>query len=80
MYFAEFTATAAGQRVFDIKLNGKTVASGVDVPALAGTHNTAVSVQILAFYSGPRSNFDVVFPTAVRFALLWPTEPHFVQE
>ena len=68
-YFTEFNATAAGQRVMDLQINSQTVTTGIDVYALAGSQDTAVSVAI-PFNSGSRSNFDIVLATSVRFVLL----------
>lgn len=71
-YFTEFNATAAGQRVMDLKINGQTNASGVDVYALAGAQNTAVAIAVPDFYSGTRTDDDVVLPTVVRSLPMLP--------
>ena len=46
--------------------SSQTVAYGVDVFALAGAQDTAVSLQIPAFSIGTASDFDISFPNAVR--------------
>ena len=66
LYFADLSATAARDRVFDIRINGQTMATGFDVYALGGGDNSAVSFAAPAFYSGSRSNFDVSLPTVVN--------------
>ncbi len=67
LYFADFDATSDGERVFDIQINEQTVATDVDVYALGGGDNSAVSVAVPAFYSGSLSNFDVALPVVVSF-------------
>ena len=42
LYFAELEDTRAGSRVFDIKLQGKTVLAGFDLPKEAGGPHRAV--------------------------------------
>ena len=64
VYFADYTSTAAGQNVFDIVINGNTYETGVDIYALGGGNDQAVSFGLPVF-SGSRSNFDVSFPTDV---------------
>lgn len=66
MYFAEFNATAAGQRVFDIKINDLTVARDIDVFKLSGGRNKALSISV-PFNSAARSTFDIGLPTQVCF-------------
>ncbi len=44
LHFAEPTATAAGQRVFNVSINGARAASNVDVFSLAGAQNRAVTL------------------------------------
>ena len=46
----------------------QTVAYNVDVFALAGAQDTAVSVQIPAFNIGTATDFDISFPHAVCHA------------
>ena len=70
LYFADFNATGAGERVFDIQINEETVAPYVDVYALGGGDYSAVSVAVPAFYSGSRSSFDIALPMVVRFSPL----------
>lgn len=43
IYFADYISTGAGQNVFDIAINGNTLQSGVDIYALGGGNNQAVS-------------------------------------
>ncbi len=69
LYFADLNASAAGERVFDIQINGQTVATNVDVFALGGGDDSAVSVAAPAFYSGSRTNFDVSLLTVVGHIL-----------
>ncbi|BDA42938.1 hypothetical protein COCOBI_03-8310 [Coccomyxa sp. Obi] len=64
IYFADYISTGAGQNVFNIVINGKTLATGVDVYALGGGNNQAVSFGLPVF-SSTRSNFDISFPTTV---------------
>ena len=66
VYFADYISTAAGQNMFDIVINGETLESKVDVFALGGGNNQAVSFGLPVF-SGSRTNFDVSFPTVVSF-------------
>ena len=68
-YFTEFNATAAGQRVMIPQINGQQVASNIDVYALAGAQDTAVSVAVPDLFSGNRSNFDIALLTVVRVSL-----------
>ncbi len=70
LYFADYNATASGQRVFNIQINGQMIATAVDIYALGGGDYSAVSVAAPAFYSGSRSNFDVALPTVVGYAVL----------
>ena len=70
LYFADFNATALGERVFDIQINEQTVATYVDVYALGGGDYSAVSVAVPAFYSGSRSTFDIALPMVVSFSPL----------
>jgi hypothetical protein len=63
-YFAEFNATAAGQRLMNYVINAQTMATNVDIFALGGGQASAVSLPVQV-YSGSRSNFDVSFPTIV---------------
>ena len=70
LYFADFNATGAGERVFDIQINQQLVAPYVDVYALGGGDYSAVSVAVPAFYSGSRSSFDIALPMVVRFSPL----------
>lgn len=79
LYFQEPSATAAGQRVFDIVINGQTLMSDVDIYALAGGQFTAVSIP-LVLYSGSRSNFDISFPTVVRTRPAPPTPQCALQQ
>ena len=65
LYFADFNVSAVGERIFDIKINGDTVASNVDVYELGGGDFSAVSMAVSDFYSGVRSSFDVTLPTVV---------------
>ena len=46
LYFAEPTATAVGQRVFNILANGATLVSNYDVFKAAGGKNTAVELDL----------------------------------
>ncbi|BDA42937.1 hypothetical protein COCOBI_03-8300 [Coccomyxa sp. Obi] len=64
VYFADYISTGAGQNVFDIVINGDTLETGVDVYALGGGNNQAVSFGLPVF-SSTRSNFDISFPTTV---------------
>ncbi|EIE24434.1 ABC1-domain-containing protein [Coccomyxa subellipsoidea C-169] len=64
LYFAEYVATAVGQRVFDIVINGATVATDVDVFALAGGQDRAVSLNFLV-NSGSIIYFNIFLPTKV---------------
>ena len=50
--FVEPDNIAAGQRQFDIIINGQTVAANVDVVALAGGYNSAVSLSFTVTVSG----------------------------
>ena len=50
----------------DLQINSQTVATGIDVYALAGAQDTAVSIATPNFYSGSRSSFDIALSTAVR--------------
>lgn len=70
LYFADFNASAIGQRVFNIQISGQQTATGVDVYALGGGNYSAVSVAAPAFYSGSRSNFDIALPTVVSYTAL----------
>lgn len=45
----------------------QTVATNVDVFALAGAQDTAVAVQIPAFNLEGNLNFDIAFPHVVRY-------------
>ena len=65
LYFADFNATCEGERIFNVMINGQTVVTGVDVYALGGGDNSAVSVASPAFYSSSRSSFDIALPTVV---------------
>ena len=51
-------------------LNGQTYASSVDVYALAGAQDTAVSVAVPKFFSGTRSKFDIALTTVVRSLMM----------
>ncbi|CAL8467424.1 g6962 [Coccomyxa elongata] len=68
VYFADYISTGAGQNMFDIVINGNTLETGVDVHALGGGSNQAVSFG-LPVYSGSRSNFDISFPTTAGFSI-----------
>lgn len=65
LYFADFNATAVGERIFDIEINGQIVASDVDVFALGKGDYSAVSIAVPDFYSGTSSPFDILLPTMV---------------
>ena len=56
----------------DLQINSQTVATGIDIYALAGAQDTAVSVALPTFNSGSRSNFDIVLATSVRPLLILP--------
>ncbi len=64
MYFAEYNATAAGESVFDIVINDVTLEADVDVFALAGGQNRALSLA-MNFYTGSSEFFNIYFPTKV---------------
>lgn len=64
MYFAEYTATAVGERVSDIVINDVTLEADVDVFALAGGQNRALSLA-MDFYTGSSEFFNISFPTKV---------------
>lgn len=64
MYFAEYNATAAGESVFDIVINDVTLEADVDVFALAGGQNRALSLA-MNFYTGSSEFFNISFPTKV---------------
>lgn len=49
----------------------QTVATNVDVFALAGAKDTAVAVQIPAFNILTNGDFDISFPHVVRFLPLF---------
>ena len=51
----------------DLQINSQTVATGIDVYALAGAQDTAVSLAVPSFNSGSRSTFDITLPTTVCF-------------
>jgi hypothetical protein len=48
LHFAEFYWTKAGQRVFNVSINGTTVLSNFDIVATAGTANKALVEQFTA--------------------------------
>jgi glucan endo-1,3-alpha-glucosidase len=48
LHFAELTWTAAGQRVFNVAINGTTVLSGFDIFAATGARNKAMVEQFTA--------------------------------
>jgi subtilase family serine protease len=48
LHFAELTWTAAGQRKFNVAINGTSVLSGFDIFAAAGAQNKAVVEQFTA--------------------------------
>ena len=64
MYFAEYTATAVGERVFDILIDGVTMETDVDIFALGGGQNRAVSLA-MNFQTGASALFNISFPTKV---------------
>jgi len=45
LHFAELTWTAAGQRTFNVAVNGTTVLSNFDIFATAGAQNRALTEQ-----------------------------------
>ncbi len=73
VYFADYISTGAGQNVFNIVINGNTLETGVDVYALGGGSNQAVSFGI-PVNSGSRNSFDISFPTTLAVSVL----PHSV--
>ena len=60
---AELYWTSAGQRVFDIQINGTTVASNVDVYALAGGINRALDLSYPVTVSGTQVSITLVQKT-----------------
>jgi hypothetical protein len=50
--FAEIYFTQAGQRQFDIVINGKTVLSNLDIIARAGAANTALDLSFSVNVTG----------------------------
>ena len=73
LYFAEYTATAVDQRVFDVSINGVRVVTDVDIYAITGGQDRALSLPY-NFYSGVRSNFDISLPTTVN-TVISPADP-----
>ncbi len=71
LYFAEYIATAVGQRVFDIVINGATMATDVDIFALAGGQDKAVSLNFLV-NSGSLIYFNIFLPTKVSILSVFP--------
>ena len=61
LYFDDPTATAAGQRVFNIVANGTTLVSDYDVFAATGAKNTAVELDLTVNVTGGSGlNLDFV--------------------
>jgi hypothetical protein len=52
LHFAELTWTAAGQRTFNVALNGTTLLSGFDVFAASGGENKAITEQFTTTANG----------------------------
>ena len=73
LYFAEYTATAVGQRVFSVSINSVTVVTNVDIYAITGGQDRALSLSY-EYYSGTRSNFDISLPTTVN-TVISPAHP-----
>jgi len=48
LHFAELSWTAAGQRLFNVAINGTTVLNNFDIFATAGAQNRAVTEQFNA--------------------------------
>jgi len=48
LHFAELTWTAAGQRKFNVAINGTNVLTGFDIFAAAGGRNRAITEQFTA--------------------------------
>jgi len=70
LHFAELTWTVAGQRLFNVAINGTQVLSGFDIFATAGAQNQALTEQfnatanssgqiVIAFTNGGVDNPEV---------------------
>lgn len=70
LHFAELSWTAAGQRVFNVAINGTQVLSSFDIFATAGVQNQALTEQfnttanssgqiVIAFTNGGADNPEI---------------------
>ena len=69
LHFAETFWTAAGQRVFNVSINGTQVLANFDIFATAGAMNKAVIRQFTATANGS-GQINLVFTTVTDKALI----------
>ncbi len=69
LHFAETFWTAAGQRVFNVSINGTQVLSNFDIFATAGAMNKAVVEQFTAT-ANVSGQIDIIFTTVTDKALI----------
>ncbi|MEW6354746.1 MAG: PQQ-binding-like beta-propeller repeat protein [Planctomycetota bacterium] len=60
MHFAELDGAEVGQRVFDVAIQGKTVAEGLDIAREAGGKNTALVKEFKAIKASDRIVIELV--------------------
>lgn len=77
LHFAENTWTAAGQRVFNMLLNGKTVLTDFDVFAAAGGANKAV---VKEFTTTADAQGRILIQSQGPNGLTAPFDPHLLSE
>jgi hypothetical protein len=70
LHFAELNDVAAGERIFDIQLQGKTVLKGFDPVAAAG----GVNRRVVRIFKGIRADraLDIRFITANHSGTILP--------